>query len=141
MSYIDNFRNRWEPHFGKEPWWGMQLTLYEGPGHDWEGADEAMRQVMYVLAKARGIDTRQACSHCKLIIDEAKCLGSDDACSQCDAEHEARWEAQRKADDAHRIAHQRWYESLTQDQRAEYDRQQQANSAFLMHGLIKRDVQ
>jgi len=54
VSYIDDHHRRWGALFANEPWWEMHCALYEG---DWEGADIALDQMVYELAKARGVDT------------------------------------------------------------------------------------
>jgi hypothetical protein len=74
----------------------MYCALYEGPGHDWEGADIALDQMIYALAKAKGIDTTQVCPSCSKWVDQARSLREpskheaslDEGCEACRAEDE-----------------------------------------------------
>lgn len=146
MSYIEDHHRRWGQLFGHEPWFEMQCALYEGPGHDWEGADLAMEQVLYALAKARGVDTTQTCPRCRNVVDQVRSLPDPASASGvgCDA-CEAQWEWEHLADALvkaeRRWAYQRWYAALTPEQRAIHDREAAQQAQFYLGGLITRDVQ
>lgn len=148
MSYIQDHHRRWGALFGHEPWFDMQCALYEGPGHDWEGADLAMKQVLYALAKARGLNTTQRCPWCKRVVDQVRSLpakqeayGKEDGCEGCKAQ--ANWEylADALVREERRIANLWWYRSLSPEQREVYRRQRSELIRIAMHGLINRDVQ
>lgn len=141
MSYIDDHHRRYGAMFSSEPWWEAHCALYEGPGHDWEGCD-VLDQVVYALAKARGLDTWQTCPRCGTVVDQPRSLGtghdSGDHCDHADEiEHEiriAKLAEDRRRDEERRAA-------LTPTQRADEDRRNAEEMKLSMHGLIWRDVQ
>jgi hypothetical protein len=145
MTYVDDHHRRWGALFAKEPWWDVQCALYEGPGHDWEDADLAMEQMLYALAKARGLDTQQVCLKCHRTVDQVRSLplpgtGSYRACEACRAQDE--WE--RNTDELIMCekyrAHVRWYESLPPDERKAYDQESDAAVRIYLDGILTRDV-
>ena len=129
MGYIENHRHRYGAFFANEPWWEMHMALYQGPGHDWEGADVALDQIMFALAKARGHDTTQVCPHCKTVVDEPRSLNplrSDRypdkiECHWCVLADEIDNDLYRQGQAQLRAAERAAYEAMTPEQRAEYD--------------------
>src|SRR5512139_838700 len=111
---------RWSKLFAGSPWLDMIGALYEGPGSDWEGGREAFDQLLYELAKARGLDATQTCPRCKKVVDQAAC--ADYGCENCDREDEERHEASVRARDAAKAMHLAWLSGLPQEEREEYER-------------------
>lgn len=144
MTYIHDHHRRWGVLFGAEPWFSMQCALYEGPGHDWEGCDLALEQVLYALAKARGLDTTQICARCRRTIDQVRSLSAQPSGLDCElCEQQDQWEA--IADDLilveRRAREERWYATLSPEQRALYDEAAAKQAVHVVYGLIARDVQ
>lgn len=147
-TYIDDHHRRWGALFGHEPWFAVQCALYEGPGHDWEeDAGLAMEQLLYALAKARGLDTTQVCPRCRRTVDQVRSLPeatSRDYSRLCDAcEQQLEWEeiSDLLVECERRAVGERWYASLTPEQRATADRESRASLLFYVDGLMTRDVQ
>ena len=136
---------RWQSYFHNEPWWEMYQALYEGPGSDWEGASEALDQIAYQLAKARGLDTTQTCPSCKLVRDEVTTFTEWRSCAACETAEEARqekerkeWEAQRERE---RIARENMLKAMTPQQREAFLSEEKAAFQGGLYGLFHRDVQ
>lgn len=136
---------RWSCYFGSESWWEMYQALYDGPGHDWEGASTALDQIAYQLAKARGLDTTQTCPSCRKVVDEIPTLMEWQACSACEAAKEARRAAERRAYEAQqeleRIARENMLARMTPGQRAAFLERERKAFTGMRYGLISRDVQ
>ena len=141
MSHLDDYLNRWKPHFGKEPWWPMHCGLVMGPGHDWEGAIEAFSQQTYQFAKALGIDTTQVCPYCHQVRDEETTFGEGAPCDLCRQQKSWADEADRLIHVERNIARDHWLSQLTPEERAfELERAHREMRLYL-RGLIARDVQ
>ena len=157
MAYASAHKLRWERYFGDEPWWADHLALYEyladkDPG----GVEQPLEELVYALARARGIDSRQTCPSCKKTVEQATSLDGefDDRWSGCEAcrtearrlakEAEKRHEEERKQQVEAERRYQEWFASLTPEQQAfEQERRAEALKPYLLmvNGLITRDVQ
>ncbi len=140
MSLSDHIA-RWEPLFRGEPWWEMHCVLYEGPGHDWEGASEAMELMVYQLAQARGFATIQKCPECSAIVDEPSTLCSWHPCQRCREQDAWREEAHRLMRAEAKIAYDYRRSRMTPEERELEDREAQEQYRSYLHGVIARDVQ
>ena len=130
---------RWTDLFAGSTWLDMISALYEGPGSDWEGGQEAFDQLLYELAKARGLDATQACPRCKKIVDQAAC--ADYGCEACERADEERHEASQRALEAAKQMHIAWLAGLPPEEREEYERRAREEYMTLINGMIARDVQ
>lgn len=140
MSARDHIK-RWSPAFESEPWWETHCALYEGPGHDWEGADVALEQMVYALAKARALPTEQTCPRCGTIVDEVSSLGKHRDCQHCEHADAIEDEIAEASDRLRRLEAEARYLALSPDERARVDAENKRVVQLAMHGLLTRDVQ
>lgn len=155
MAYANAHQKRWERHFSDEPWWDGHLATYEYLA-DHEDGEKDLVELVYALAKARGIDTTQICPSCKMVVDEPRSFDPRDhdpmsGCTDCHRRSLAAWNAalaaeraeKEKREAAERV-YQSWYATLTPEQRAAEDERRAeivAPMRFMIDGLIKRGVQ
>ncbi len=140
MGYIEDHIKRWRPIFEREPWWEMHQALYEGPGHDWEGASAAMEQMVYAIAEARGLDTKQTCNGCNKLVDQVATLGSVD-CDACEQQQAWEWQAWELELEEGRIIERLRRSKLTDAERQAEDEWAREQSTMYLRGLITRNVQ
>jgi hypothetical protein len=141
VSYIDDHHRRYGAFFKEEPWWEMHCALYDGPGSEWEGASLALDQMVYALAKARGLDTKQTCPRCQLVVDQAQSVGEWRSCDHCEHAEEIEHEVRVAADRLRKLEEEIRYLAMPPDARRSYDEENRKAVHLALSGLMARDVQ
>lgn len=134
---MSHFQDRWEPHFGTEPWWQSIVHQHDHVG-DWDApASQAVEALVYDLALARGLSVEHACPQCSRLHTGFSCY----ECAACVLEEAARDKENTARVEEVKQRHAAWRASLTPAQYEEYERQQQKLVRLYMGGILARDVQ